>query len=771
TKEVLARFDAERQALAMMDHPNIARVYDAGSTEGGRPYFTMEAVEGVPITDYCSRHKLSLPERLKLFLQVCQGVEHAHHRGVIHRDIKSANVLVSCPEQEPLAKIIDFGVARATNQRLTERTIYTELGRVVGTPAYMSPEQAEMTGERIDHRTDIYSLGVLLYELLVGQVPLDLDVHSVAFEEIVRRIREDDPPTPSVRWSRLNSERTTKLAAERQSEPAALVRQLEGDLDWICMKAIEKERERRYPAAADLAEDIQRYLQDEAVLARPPSGVYRLRKFVRKNRGAVTAAGAVMLALLVGLVGTLWFAAAASENARIARQSEGEARRQEAEARRQAAENLVLADMQRLSDYNSEAEGLWPTSPESVEAMGRWLEKARRFSARLGDHQSALAELRRRATQGEESREAPAGDAAKPAGQGPGERLWKFADPEDEGRHEMLSMLAAGLAEFMDEDPSKGAISKVERRLEWAPSAPAFRARWREAVASIGDARECPRYGGLKVEPVDGLLPIGRDPGSGLWEFACLRTGRAPARGPEGRSSVSEETAIVLVLLPGGKFLMGSPESEEDRQPVEIQHEVTLSPFFLSKYEVTQAQWSKVMGNPSRATGKLFPVESVSWYDCQAFCRKAGLKLPTEAQWEYAARAGTDGPFGGTGRLDDMGWYVDNSYDEWRVRDRKIRRRWTAPTWPGQKQPNGFGLHDMHGNVAEWCEDVYDPEFYSKPEAHRKDPICTSGSEAEWVYRGGCWGNNADYCRSAFRSSIFGYLGRSLGFRPAMPSP
>ncbi|MBN1444455.1 MAG: formylglycine-generating enzyme family protein, partial [Planctomycetes bacterium] len=413
------------------------------------------------------------------------------------------------------------------------------------------------------------------------------------------------------------------------------------------------------------------------------------------------------------------------------------------------------ADRQRLLDYRSEAEELWPTSPASVEAMERWLEKARELAARLGDHQSALAELRRRAIDGEQSREPPGGDPAKPADETPRDRLWKFSDPEDEARHEMLSMLVAGLAEFMDKDPSKGAIAMLERRLDWAPSPREFEARWRQAAASIGDPRECPGYGGLRVEPIDGLVPIGRDPDSGLWEFACVRTGRAPERGAGGRYAVSEETAVVLVLVPGGAFIMGSPESEEYRQSDETQHEVTLSAFFLSKYEVTQAQWRRLMKtNPSRFKGDDLPVEQVSWDDCLEFCRKLGLNLPTEAQWEYACRAGTNRPYAGTGHLDDMGWYLVNSGEK------------TQPV--GKKQPNGFGLHDMHGNVWEWCGDTYDARFYATPEACRKDPVCTSGSEYR-VDRGGGLFDVAAGCRSADRYRYMpGNRYRYLGFRPAM---
>jgi tetratricopeptide (TPR) repeat protein len=306
TKHVLARFEAERQALALMEHPNIARVFDAGRTPSGRPYFVMELVKGRPITKYCDEKRLGVRQRLELFADVCRAAQHAHQKGVIHRDLKPSNVLVAPYDGRPVAKVIDFGVAKATGRRLTEQTLFTGFGAVVGTPEYMSPEQAEVNNQDIDTRSDIYALGVLLYELLTGSTPLTRKrAREVALLEVLRVIREEEPPRPSTRLAE-SKDTLPSISAQRQTEPAKLTKLVKGELDWIVMKALEKDRNRRYETANAFALDVQRYLADEAVQACPPSGWYRLRKFVRRHRGAVLAASLVLVALLAGMVGTTW---------------------------------------------------------------------------------------------------------------------------------------------------------------------------------------------------------------------------------------------------------------------------------------------------------------------------------------------------------------------------------------------------------------------------------------------------------------------------------
>ena len=307
TGQVIARFEAERQALALMDHPNIAKVLDAGTTDTGRPYFVMELVKGVPITEYCDRNQLTPRERLELFMPVCQAIQHAHQKGIIHRDIKPSNVLVTLHDGKPVPKVIDFGVAKAIDQRLTERTLFTQFGAGGRHAGVHEPRAGRDGALDIDTRSDIYSLGVLLYELLTGTTPLDASSSAkAAYAEILRRIREEEPPKPSTRLSESKDDAAVDLRRSAKTEPARLTRLVRGELDWIVMKALEKDRTRRYETASGFARDIERYLDGDPVEAGPPSAAYRLRKFARKHRAALATAAAFAVLLVAATAVSTW---------------------------------------------------------------------------------------------------------------------------------------------------------------------------------------------------------------------------------------------------------------------------------------------------------------------------------------------------------------------------------------------------------------------------------------------------------------------------------
>ncbi len=368
TKNVIARFEAERQALALMDHPNIARVLDAGATETGRPYFVMELVRGTRITHYCDEHRLDVHRRLELFQQICGAIQHAHQKGIVHRDIKPSNILVTTLNGEPAPKVIDFGIAKATGgERLTDNTLFTAFEQFVGTPAYMSPEQAQRSGMDVDTRSDIYSLGVLLYELLTGKTPFDqTELLKSGLDEMRRTLMEREPHRPSTRLNALREDELTQTTLCRQVESPKLKSLLKGDLDWIVMKALEKDRNRRYQTVNGLAMDIQRYLNNEAVFARPPSRVYRLQKLIRRNRSTFAAIAAVTVALIAGFGTSTWMFL----RERAARR-EADLLRTEANARAQISEAALLINRHQMAEADRLVERLQiPVAEPSFEAAG-----------------------------------------------------------------------------------------------------------------------------------------------------------------------------------------------------------------------------------------------------------------------------------------------------------------------------------------------------------------------------------------------------------------
>jgi serine/threonine protein kinase len=428
-KQVIARFEAERQALAMMDHPNIARVLDAGTTPQGQPFFVMELVQGIPFNSYCDQNKLSIDQRLRLFIPVCQAIQHAHQKGIIHRDLKPSNVLVSLYDGQPVPKVIDFGLAKALQPttHLTDKTMFTEFGQVVGTLQYMSPEQAEMNQLDVDTRSDIYSLGVMLYELLTGSTPIDQEtMRRQAVLQVLHAIREQEPPRPSARLSSSTQEAVSGISSQRQIDPTKLKSILRGELDWIVMRALEKDRTRRYETASGFAEDIQRYLEGDPVLARPPSAGYRLSKYVRRNKGLVASLASIAALLIGGIIGTSWFAieanrakAEADRNAKAAENARAESERERARAvqREQEAIDAVrrfgdsVANNQDLKNrpeleslrktllkeplayFKSFAQQLQQdsdTSPESLARMAQAAFDLAFLTNEIGDKQDAL---------------------------------------------------------------------------------------------------------------------------------------------------------------------------------------------------------------------------------------------------------------------------------------------------------------------------------------------------------------------------------------------
>ena len=408
TQSVIARFEAERQALALMDHPHIAKVLDAGATESGLPYFVMELVRGVRITNYCDEHHLDTQQRLNLFIQVCQAIQHAHQKGVVHRDIKPSNILVAVNNDHPIPKVIDFGIAKATEGKLTDNPAFTFLGQFIGTPAYMSPEQAEMSGLDVDTRSDIYSLGVLLYELLTGRTPFDQnELANSGFDEMRRTLIEDEPKNPSTMLTSLTHTELTATAQRHHLEPPKLIKSVKGDLDWIVMKALEKDRARRYETANGLAMDIQRYLDNEPIAARPPSQFYRLQKLVRRNKLVFTSVAIVAVTLLVGFGTSTFFYFREREALKIQARllQEAEAREKVTHAtvlvshgQMQAADDLVAQVPAELYSPSTEAAqvfrqlGLWNTLHE------KWRPAADRYSVLVEVNQADKSDQTDKAT-------------------------------------------------------------------------------------------------------------------------------------------------------------------------------------------------------------------------------------------------------------------------------------------------------------------------------------------------------------------------------------
>jgi serine/threonine protein kinase len=468
TRQVITRFEAERQALAMMDHPNIARVFDSGATDSGQPYFVMELVCGVPITEYCDEHTLSTNERLQIFLKVCRAVQHAHQKGVIHRDLKPSNVLVASIDGEAVPKVIDFGVAKAAGPKLTEETVYTQISQLVGTPPYMSPEQVELGVADIDTRSDIYSLGVLLYELLTGNTPFDSEtLKQAGFDEMRRIIREDEPPRPSARVSTLKAEALSTFSAMRRSDPRRLSGELQGELDWLVMKALEKNRSRRYESASALAADIQRYLSGEPLEARPTSRLYRIAKYTRRHRALVASVTAILVALGIGLV--------------LATAGYITAERRLTEVTEERENNRLLAELLKEmypNRWGGRNQGRQQTVLDSIERISASL------GERLRNHPTVEIDVRR-----------TFGNAYAAAGELDKARdhlnaALKLAEREYGPQNELLGEIYADLADLVGSNSSGGAYDYVTTLVHAEKAIAIFAALGRDAPVRAWFAKQ-----------------------------------------------------------------------------------------------------------------------------------------------------------------------------------------------------------------------------------------------------------------------------------------
>ncbi len=782
SKAVVARFEQERQALALMAHDGIAKVFDCGTTERGQPYFAMELVRGVPIQQFCDQNKLPLNDRLLLMRQACAAVQHAHQKGVVHRDLKPGNVLVSDDGGKPRVKIIDFGLAKAIAQRLVEHSYFTEAGQVVGTPEYMAPEQADPTNADVDTRADIYSLGVMLYEVLAGSLPFPAaQLRRAGMLEMQRILREVDPPKPSTNLS--SSGIAVDVAAARRMSATALIRALQNDLDWVVLKSLEKDRNRRYETANALSADLQRFLDHEPLVAGPPSAAYRLKKLVRRHRGQVLGGSLVLLALVGGGIGTFLQYLRAEEQ-----RDKSDANAQRAAANEQIANAAKEQFAGKVREFNrlagvahyeravAEAETLWPVTPGAAPALAHWLQDVDQLLAQQGELEHAVADLHARART-----VLPASPSAA--------ATTKPTDATAAGARDVAqdseAFLCDSLTQLLERLPRLATEQRadVARRLRWAEGIrswtfahPNARTTWsmaRTAIAAADDTLASRLYAGrplaLRDEDVLGLVPIGMNPATRLWEFYDLRSAwdgnqdpasiAIPRHDDSGNITVDDTTGIVFVLLPGGSFTMGAqhgdpkaanydPQARDDERI----RKISLSPFFLARHELTQGQWRRLMtwdakgAEPSAyRVGKTHlgvtvngahPVEQVDWLTARVVLQRYGMDLPTEPQWEYACRGGTATPWcvaedqlRGIANVADqsVGAEAPFALDAW---DDGCPLH--APV--AHRRANAFGMHFMHGNVWEWCIDTYD-----------------LGDSDDHVYRGGSFGYRAQSARSANR--------------------
>lgn len=647
SREILGRFSAEREALNRMDHPGIARLLDAGSTAAGRPFFVMELVEGASLATHCRQRGLGLRRRLELFLKVLDAMQHAHQKAVLHRDLSSNNVLVTEVDGQLQPKIIDFGIAKSMADPLLSGGARTFTGTMLGTPEFMSPEQAAGDVRDVDTRADVYALGVQLYELLTDQLPIPThELRAQGIAGMAQIVRDYTPRPPSA------------AAVHRFAD------ELEGDLDAITMRAIQKRRDERYATVAELATDIRAFLDHEPIRARPASRWYRFAKFVQRRRAESVAIAAVAIGL-IATSGALWWALAVTNQAL----ADAEAQKQQIEQRADAGFRL-LANAEKLVAARATAAELPPPWPEHRAAFEAWLEDR---GEPLVDE---LPQVRGKITELEER---------------------NSADIVDQHLESALRRLATSLDRF--EHTTLRRVRSKLALLESLAAAADHDAAWDRAIVAVQH-----RYDGITLPRVPGLLPLGENPNTGLQEFLDLashaRGAPPPGRHPDsGELELTPRTGIVFVLVPGEGFRIGvapspglplfDPAAEPDEHDGD---RMLLDPFLLAKTEVTKAQWARLTGDaPPPDDGAMLPIANLTWADARVLLRQFDLDLPTEAQWEFACRAdAATGP---------------GTEPSTAAAHLTLRFQASSPAPVASFPPNGFGLFDLRGNVAEWCLD------------------------------------------------------------------
>lgn len=690
-----ARFEMEQAALARMDHPNIARLFDAG-VDGDQAWFAMEYVPGLPLGDYCQKHRLSLEDRLRLFLQLCDGVAHAHMKGILHRDLKPANILVREVDGRPVAKIIDFGLAQPVDPLQIRATLHEGVRQIVGTFAYMSPEQAQRTEGDLDTRTDVYSLGVVLFELLVGDLPIDLDeVQRLGPAWFGSFLQGHDAPKPSTKLSQLG-ERLSTTAAERGVTPQRLQAYVRGELDWVTTKALARDRQQRYPSVRDLARDLERFLRQEPVEAGPPGAWYRAKKWLQRHARAVAVGTGAALALGAGWA---WTSALGEQV-------------QAAEGRLDLVARVAL-----LHELVRTGEDPWPAWPDNAPLFTDWLQQVESSLACLPAIARAAEELRARADAAGQHDPLVCSQAdAMVRGMAAAQRL-RILQPRVERRRER-------------------AVTLIERTVR------RHQAVWDRCLQELAaDAR----FPVPPTSPWPGMVPLGKN-AAGLQEFYLPDSGvdaDLPGRRADGGFDIGFRTGLIFVLVPGGRIEIPAAGAN---QPAEV---VELEPYLLSKYEMTQAQWGRLMNEgllgaealhlqnpanepawlqrvafgPAEARSRegeagegavtwVHPVQQVSWSEAQRLVASHGLSLPNRAQWLRAAG-------GGLGPTIDLEWIArephrfanlkdlptrpgEQAQPDWATKDGFV---YTSPV--GSLLPSPLGFHDVFGNVAEFCEDIY----------------------------------------------------------------